>query len=360
MKTCKNCKQVVNIDTITCPNCERHEFKLNTVKICSLCGKINEKKNKECELCGKSFSGRANDYEIENIMNLVEGAGASLINRKSTNNKPPRERYVAMKGEFESGEREERCAFFIPGELKEKPIILLPSFEESEKVDVYLVLANNAKMPGGMQKIDISKEEDINALNEKKQERAKTSIAAFVLFWLNLTMICAFGLKIMADIMGFQIIAGIFGGNRTGQLVVDAIQANSGFGDFAYYIYPVLLALVAAEMILTLVFIKTKETKAKKIFLIIMQSFIFAFAIGTYLISFLMIEGAEWYDIGAGMILLAACAFAGVLVSIFYQYPKEVLKKKYNSPKEIKEKEQNKQRGDNTELVGFDFDIDNV
>lgn len=166
MKTCKKCEQNVNIETVTCPNCEGHEFKLCAVKICSLCGKVNRKKNSKCELCGKSFSGKASDRVIATVMNLAshgETAKKLTTEKKEVNtNKTPRDRYIAIKGEIESTGTEDRCAFFIPGELKEKPIILLPSFQDSEKVDVYLVLAN-AEMPEGMN-LNLHEEIKIKAL----------------------------------------------------------------------------------------------------------------------------------------------------------------------------------------------------
>lgn len=377
MKTCKNCRQIVNIETVTCPYCEGHEFKINPVKICSLCGKVNDKRNTECELCGKSFSGRANEYAISTVMNLTHKEDGDVAERSARQagsltaqdvkestiaGSTPRERYTTLKAQIEEGENEDRCAYFIPGELREKPIVLLPSFEESKKVDVYLVLANK-EMPAdiGMQKIAVSKEEDINILNEKRRDPRKISIAALFLFWLNFVIIYAFGLKMLGEITGFQIISGSFKGNMMGQAVIALIKDSSSFGNFAYLVYPILFGLIVVELVISLIFLNTKTTKAKKVFLILMQAIIFALTIGIYLINSLMIEGIKWSDFEAGIIVMIVGGLLGLITSIFYKYPKEIQQREENRPGKGKEetKEQAPDNDDN-QLVGLGFDEDNI
>lgn len=331
MKTCKNCKQVVNIETITCPSCEGHDFKINSVKICSLCGKVNAKRNLDCELCGKSFSGHANEYTIATAADLLPtgddlSAGQKrerIAVLKKPTKKTSQERYFAIKAQIESEDDKDQYAFFIPEKIEEKPIVLLPSFENSEKVDVYLVLQNqNMPAEAGMEKIAVSNEQDIDAINAKKAGKSHLSVAALLLFWINFIIVCAFALKIIHNVIGFQIVAAFFNKNSMGQRIIDIIKAGVAGGDFIAFIYPALLGLAAVEALLSLIFIATKPKKAKKIVLILIQLVILVLAAGVYLINTLIIK-TDWFDLREGLIVLLAYSVLGVVTSIFYSYTKK-------------------------------------
>lgn len=357
MKICKKCRQSVNIDTVTCPRCESHEFKLSKLKICSLCGKINAAKNLNCDQCGKSFKSAANEYALATALSLNTSAEDYDFQEETPKTasktvKTPEETYVEIKAEIERREDSENYAYFIPNSSNgQRPIIVMPSIKnELEKnIEVFFVMPtrenpNDLKM----EKSGIFQESDINKLNQKQEKPAvKVNFPALFLFFINLAIICNFGFNMVEDVIGFQIIAALFLHNPAGQNVIDLIKADKIFGTFSPYLYLAALSVSILGMIAAAVFLSTKRNKTKKIILIVIQSIMLLLAICVYLIVPVILKG-DYFNVGIGLLLLIAYSLISVIAAILYQYEgtekagikneSKQEKKTEKGPKKIKEK----------------------
>lgn len=332
MKTCTKCKQIVNIGTATCPSCEGHDFKVSPLKICSLCGAINAKTNLNCDQCGKNFSRPATEYAIATAVKLsgdnqdIGDFSEPVAAEPKRNKNTPLQNYIAIKAEIEANETDEKQAYFIPNNAKnEKPIILLPPLDNSDKkVEIFLVMPGQTNPADlAMQKAEISGEQDINSLNKGSSAPLKFSVPALFLFLLNLAIIISFGLSMVNDVMGFQIVTAIFLKNPAGQTILDLISKNATFGNFAAYAYPVLLGLTVISMILSVIFISTRRKKSKKAILILMQSLILLATIAVYLIIPVVLK-RNWLNIEIGIILLIIYSFIAFITSILYDTEKGI------------------------------------
>lgn len=71
MKQCKVCGTSVHIESNTCPSCGNHNFYVLDVKICPLCGKVNNRTSIYCEQCGKQFvAAQGQPYNVKKPVNM--------------------------------------------------------------------------------------------------------------------------------------------------------------------------------------------------------------------------------------------------------------------------------------------------
>jgi len=382
MKVCKKCKQNVNVDVVTCPECGEHDFKLEKLKICALCGFVNKDVNLYCDKCGKNFKEEPSEYAIATAVSLVEGtgeenAGGSGIAAETKNlnagdtqkNASVKERYMELKPEIEKGDYLNKYAYFIPTlSTKEKPMVVLPSFldQADKNVEVYFVLPTPSD-PDQLQmaKAEITAEQDIEKESKRryikvwKKERQISYPSLFV-FLLSFAMLFAFGFKFstagIKEISGLQILAGYFVAND-GTLVLSRIQAGN-IGQFASFVYIISAGLIFLSLFFSAIFMISRKGKGKKVLLILSQALVFVIVIGVYLMGPLYLGKGYAYFNEAGVLILLCVALVSLFISCFYRYDKTATKaqkvKKEQKPKP--EKLAKASKSEETGPISVDFE----
>ncbi|MCL1900982.1 MAG: hypothetical protein FWG51_01110 [Firmicutes bacterium] len=380
MKVCKKCKLSVNVNVVTCPECGEHDFKLEKLKICQLCGFVNKDANLYCDKCGKNFKEEPSEYAIATAVSLFEGAGAEGESRaeagaeseaaqkaaenEAQTSRSMQERYMELKPEIEKGDYLNKYAYFIPTlSTKEKPMVVLPSFldQADKNVEVYFVLPTPSD-PDQLQmaKAEITAEQDIERESKRryikvwKKER-QISYPSLAVFLLGFAMLFGFGFSFLGDVTGLQILAGYFVDNGTGNVVLAFIdQAVS-------YIYILSAGIIVLSLFFSAIFMISRKTKTKKILLIICQALVFLSAVGVYIMAPIYFDTDIAYFDEAGVLILLIVALVAFVLSFFYKYEKGAQRAKAEkAPKTKLPKESNAEQTPGPISVEADSDSDEI
>ena len=329
MKVCKRCNQIVELETVTCPYCDAHEFNVSKIKACSLCGKINPKKNLICEQCGKSFSGVATEYAIATALSLSSDEKFSQEEKKpivaAEKHISPKQAYVELKAEIETRSDADNYAYFIPSyDSNERPVVVMPKIrsELDKKVEVFFVMPTRENSNDLKMERVLPQPESVLDGRKKSATKARTSFPALFIFLLNLGMLLSFGFEMALEKMGFQIIAALFGYNEIGRTVLNQIRAKGMIGEIMSFMYLITLGIAVISFVIAAACISTKKTKGKKVLLIVFQSVLIALSIGIYLICPLILE-MEFLNLQIGCIILLACSLIAFMSAILYEYKHE-------------------------------------
>ena len=360
MKVCKKCKLSVNVDVVTCPECGEHDFKLDKLKICQLCGFVNKEANLYCDRCGKNFKEDPSEYAIATAVSLYEGGGSENASRPdspqnenaadNTHSDTPQklsmqERYLELKPEIEKGDYLNKYAYFIPTlSAKEKPMVVLPSFldQADKNVEVYFVLPTPSD-PDQLQmaRAEITAEQDIDKESKGRYFKVwkkvrKISYSSLFVFLLSFAMLFAFGFKFLGEVTGLQILAGYFVDNN-GTVVLKFLESKDTAGQILSYIYLVSAGLIFLSLFFSAIFMISRKSKGKKVLLILTQALVFLSAVGVYLMAPLFFEAEYAHFDDVGVIILLSIALVSFVISFFYKVEKGA-KKEPKAPKEPKVK----------------------